>query len=384
MKKLLIILVIALLASCATKETISNLNLDFEYVEKEMPTGWNISGGSNYILAIDSTHVKRGKYSASLEFKEGNPDFKAWGFALPGDYPGNKITLTGYIKTENVTDGYAGLWMRIDPSIAFDNMSKNGVKGTTDWTKYEVTLDMNPEKTKQIVVGGLLVGKGKMWIDDLRVTIDGKDIHSLKHLEKKVFPADQDKEFDTGSGITNIAVGPIQIENLKSLGLIWGFLKYYHPNIAKGEYNWDYELFRILPKVMSSGDKVNRDAILVNWIESLGKFSAASETEVNLTEIKFQPDLDWITNSNYSEELTALLLKVKNADRPNEHYYIGLDPYVGNPDFKNENAYSTMTYPDAGFRMLTLFKYWNIIQYYFPYKNLIEEDWKNVLEEFIP
>jgi len=39
---------------------------------------------------------------------------------------------------------------------------------------------------------------------------------------------------------------------------------------------------------------------------------------------------------------------------------------------------------DAGFRLLTLYRYWNIIQYYFPYKNLIEEDWKNVLEEFIP
>ncbi|MBK9737841.1 MAG: hypothetical protein IPO92_24055 [Saprospiraceae bacterium] len=43
-----------------------------------------------------------------------------------------------------------------------------------------------------------------------------------------------------------------------------------------------------------------------------------------------------------------------------------------------------MKYPDAGFRLLTLYRYWNIIQYYFPYKNLIEEDWKNVLEEFIP
>ena len=28
--------------------------------------------------------------------------------------------------------------------------------------------------------------------------------------------------------------------------------------------------------------------------------------------------------------------------------------------------------------------FWNIIQYYFPYKHLIEEDWKDVLKEFIP
>jgi hypothetical protein len=40
-------------------------------------------------------------------------------------------------------------------------------------------------------------------------------------------------------------------------------------------------------------------------------------------------------------------------------------------------------YPDVGFRLLSLFRYWNIIQYYFPYKNLIEGDWKKVLENFI-
>lgn len=52
--------------------------------------------------------------------------------------------------------------MRIDPSIGFDNMQKRGIKGTTDWTEYEITLAMkNPKKTKQIVVGGLLVGQGK-------------------------------------------------------------------------------------------------------------------------------------------------------------------------------------------------------------------------------
>jgi hypothetical protein len=65
-------------------------------------------------------------------------------------------------------------------------------------------------------------------------------------------------------------------------------------------------------------------------------------------------------------------------------YYIALHENVGNPDFKNEKEYLRNTYPDVGFRLLTLFRYWNIIQYYFPYKNLIEEDWKKVLESFIP
>jgi C-terminal processing protease CtpA/Prc len=380
----LLILFISITTYCQNKETISKFNFDFENAEKGSPAGWNNFGSPNYILALDSINIKSGKYSATIEYKEGNPDFKAWAFTIPGNYAGKKITLSGYIKTENVTDGYAGLWMRIDPSIAFDNMNKKGIKGTTDWTKYEISLAMNPEKTKQIVIGGLLVGKGKMWLDNLNVSIDGKDIKDIKPFERKLYPAEKDKEFDKGSGITSVSADKAQIENLKYLGLIWGFIKYYHPTIAKGEYNLDYELFRILPKVLNSNDSKNRDRILMKWIDGFGEFSQGKEKVIKSSEVKIEPDLVWIKNSNFSDELTTLLLKVKNATRQKEHYYIGLQPNVGNPDFKNENSYLSMKYPDAGFRLLSLYRYWNIIQYLFPYKNLIEEDWKNVLEEFIP
>lgn len=377
-------IVFALKLSCQSTETISKFNFNFESLEYGIPAGWNNYGGSNYTIDVDSITRKNGKYSATIEFKDGNPDFKAWTFIIPDNYAGKEITLSGYIKTENVIDGYAGLWMRIDPSIAFDNMNKNGVVGTTDWTKYEITLEMNPDKTKQIVLGGLLVGKGKMWIDNLSVLIDGKDIHHLTPIEKKVFPAENDNEFDQGSQIIIDTINKNQVENLKTLGLIWGFLKYYHPNIALGEYNWDYELFRIMPKVLTADSKSERDNLLINWIKRFGQFSHGEERTFKSAETKITPDLEWISNSAFTDELTTTLLNIKNANRPEEHYYIGLQPGVGNPEFKNENSYSSMIFPDVGYRLLALYRYWNIIQYYFPYKNLIEEDWKTVLDDFIP
>lgn len=57
---------------------------------------------------------------------------------------------------------------------------------------------------------------------------------------------------------------------------------------------------------------------------------------------------------------------------------------TGNPKILHEAAYGQFSYPDAGYRLLCLFRYWNMIQYWFPYKHLIEEDWKSVLTEFIP
>jgi len=374
----------AVTSYCQTEDAVTKFNLDFETVESDSLVGWEIYGGSNYSIILDSTEQISGKYSALIKFNEGNPNYKTLSFTLLDNYAGKKITLSGYIKTENVTDGYAGLWMRIDPSIAFDNMYKNGVKGTTDWTKYEITLKMSPEKTQQIVIGGLLVGKGKMWLDNFTVSIDGKDINNLTPLVRELLPADKDKDFDNGSGINISSVSKDQMDNLKDLGLIWGFLKYYHPNIAKGQYNWDYELFRILPKVLNSEDKNTCDSLFISWIKSLGQFSKGKEKAIKASDVKIKPDLDWIENSDFSDELTTILLQIKNAKKPTVHYYIGLRFLVGNPEFKHENAYSSITYPDAGFRLLSLYRYWNIIQYYFPYKNLIEEDWNSLLEEFIP
>lgn len=379
-RSVLMFLVFFLAKSCYSQ---INYNFDFEKQEKGFPIGINISGNENYKVSLDSTVKKNGNYSILIENISGKVDFRAISIIISEKYNGKKITLSGYIKTENISEGYAGLWMRIDPNIAFDNMNKNGIKGTTDWQKCSITLNMNPEKTTQIIAGGLLVGNGKMWIDDLSVSIDGKNIGEISPVKRKLLPVELDKEFDKGSKIDNIRLDAVTCKNLKDLGLIWGFLKYYHPNIAKGDFNWDYELFRILPKVLKSDNYAGRDAIFVDWINKLGTFEEEKEVKKITKDVKITPDLDWIEKSNFSKELTALLLKVKNAKRTKYNYYVQINYGVGNPDFSNENPYSALKYPDAGYRLLTVYRYWNIIQYFFPYKNLIEGDWKNILEVYI-
>lgn len=355
-------------------------NLDFETTENNSPALWKLMGNNSAKVFSDFNEKQQGKASAVIE-SEGTEGFRAITYTLPNNYAGKKITLSGYIKTENVTDGFAGLWMRIDPDVSFNNMQNIGLKGTNDWKKYEVTLNMSPENTQQIVIGALLSGKGKIWVDDLKVSIDGKDIENAKIFEKKLTKVELDKEFDKGSTISNINLGQNNIENLKKLGLIWGYLKYYHPSVAEGNYNWDYELFRIYKKTENAAAE-QRDQILTDWIKGLGKFQTAKNSEPK--NVKIKPDLDWITSSGFSKELTELLLQLKDAKRPKINYYVDFFPNVDNPDFRHENPYREMKYPDEGFRLLSLYRYWNMIQYYFPYKNLIEEDWKGVLKEFIP
>ncbi len=380
MKRTLIFIVVGLSSLVVSGQAVHNL--DFEVVENGTAKSWKNFGKGKYILKLDSDISQQGNNSGYVEFIDGTPGFKAWAYDISAVYKGDKIKLTGYIKTENVTDGYAGLWMRIDPSVAFDNMSSRGIKGTTDWTKYEIELALKFARAQKIVVGGLLVGKGKMWLDNLQVTIDGKALNKvpLKELSK----VEKDTTFKNGSKIEAIELNEQTIQDLKQLGLIWGFLKYYHPNIAKGDYNWDFELFRILPKIIKSKNTDERDEYLVQWIQNLGEYSFSENVKKEKQDIKTKADLKWIKQLDYSKSLKKELINIEKAKRSGVNYYVSLAANVQNPNFQNEAVYPEMKYPDAGYRLLALYRYWNIIQYYFPYKNLIEEDWKDVLVEFIP
>jgi erythromycin esterase-like protein len=89
---------------------------------------------------------------------------------------GKKVRYSGYIKTEGVTRGYAGLWWRVDgPSgpVAFDNMQRRGVTGTTDWARYTIELPVDAN-VKNINFGALMPGDGTAWFDGLTIELDGE------------------------------------------------------------------------------------------------------------------------------------------------------------------------------------------------------------------
>lgn len=381
-----IVFCILSLAGYSQSSEIEKLNLNFEQTQKGSPTRWEAFGSNNYKIYSDSSHVKNGKYSVVIENPGNGSDFKAIAINLPDNYKGKFIRLSGYIKTENVTDGYAGLWMRIDPQVGFDNMNGKGVKGTTDWKQYEITLPLHPEKTENIVVGGMLVGKGKMWLDHLQVSIDGKDLGD-KNIEihtRELLPAEKDKEFDKGSNIVFPDLNHETTDNLELLGKIWGFLKYHHPEIAKGNYNWDYELFRYLPAYLAVKSNEQRDQMLITWIEKYGEAPPCKKCKPTAENVVLKPDLSWISSSGLSMPLQSLLTEIYTNRNQGKNYYIALHPNVLNPDFTNESSYPDMPYPDQGFRLLSLYRYWNMIEYFFPNKHLTDKKWNTVLREYIP
>ena len=55
-------------------------------------------------------------------------------------------------------------------------------------------------------------------------------------------------------------------------------------------------------------------------------------------------------------------------------------PLVG----QKERPYAEMEFPSAEYRLLALFRYWAVVNYFYPYKHLIEDTWTTVLPRYIP
>ena len=200
--------------------------------------------------------------------------------------------------------------------------------------------------------------------------------------------ADVDTVFKNGSGISAISLDSNKIRMLTDLGMVWGYLKYYHANVNKGDFNMDAELFRILPDILAAKDKFESDKILERWINHFGVPDTCKHCRENRKSqfTKLLPEVSYLFDtSNFPKSLTEkLTFLFKNRYESQEHYYVQPVPSIGNVVFKHESPYESNVCPDAGLRLLSLFRFWNMVEYFYPDRHFIGADWKTALTKFIP
>ena len=300
--------------------------------------GWFRWG--NNTIKTDSTLFQTGK--KSIVIQSDNANFTGgMAYILIHHDQGKEVRLEGYIKTEKV-ENTAGLFITFGDQHTIQFSSKEikteALGGTAGWKKYSVSAVI-PNDSDKMMIGGFLKGKGKAWFDSFTMYIDGKNIEEIFQTAQELYQSPD--EFFLDSQFRIDSLDNRQIDNLYQLGKTWGYLKYHSPETAKGNINWDYELFRFLPNIHSK----NFDSLLYSWSRS---FSGGI-----------------------------------NTDRK-ENFYIDFVPNAGNPVFKNEESYSRMQWDDDGMKLLALFRYWNCINYLFPYKDIIGKNWDSVLKDYIP
>jgi len=150
----------------------------------DMPKGW-IAGGTrpnDYEMGVDPGSGQNGKNAATI--RSIKKETYGYGTMIQQfsaeKYKGKRLKLSGYLKTRAV-DQWAGLLMKVigkranpvtgkevNQIIALDNMYNRFVAGNTDFTMYDIVLDI-PDSASSICIGARLNGAGQIWFEGLKV-----------------------------------------------------------------------------------------------------------------------------------------------------------------------------------------------------------------------
>jgi C-terminal processing protease CtpA/Prc len=193
----------------------------------------------------------------------------------------------------------------------------------------------------------------------------------------------------------------INSSQIAGLCKVWGLVKFYHPDVTKGKIDWDKVLIKKYPefsknqtfesynqKIIQLLDTLNRksnfkeiseaqfNAIVNDKIETLDNFSFLTDTNKYINRISFS----WINDSIFSKKTKYQLCKLLVNYKPYESKQLKGKTVVKHKENKFEEL-DSITEP---YRVLGLFRYWNIINYYFPYKHLSDNNWDSVLTDAIP
>jgi hypothetical protein len=155
------------------------------------PRGWFMAGSNPeaFEAGVDTQQTYEGLVSAFMKSKQSS----VLGFGTlmqtvnAEHYKGKRVRLSGVVKSQDVAE-WAGLWMRVDhgnDTVAFDNMQNRSIKGTAQWRRYDVVLDVAKDATG-ISFGILLDGAGEVWLSSTKFEVVGVDIPVTSPSNEKV------------------------------------------------------------------------------------------------------------------------------------------------------------------------------------------------------
>ncbi|RYG42203.1 MAG: hypothetical protein EOO01_23555, partial [Chitinophagaceae bacterium] len=177
-----------------------------------------------------------------------------------------------------------------------------------------------------------------------------------------------------------------QTEQIYQFAKIWGFLKYFHPAPASGKADMDSLLFKIYPRLIAS-DRGKFNDLCVEIIDDLDRIKSPGSKATRDEKNSFNKnhDLKWLNDTTF---LYPKLVSKLNAVLEHRHqgpsWYADSDMKLFSP--ANEKLYTETwkEYPEPAKRLLVLVRFWNMIEYFFPYKYMTDQNWELVLKEFIP
>ncbi len=164
------------------------LNFGFETVSdgQRLPDRWHIMSpnAKQYEVRIDNNTKHTGNSSIFISSADtaSSPQYAGVGYTVPAKYEGKEITVKAWMKSEDMKGSIALMLAIYDAdgnTLQFENLQNKKIKGTKDWKQYSVTLPLAAQ-AQTLHIGPILIGKGKLWTDDVELFVDGTPIQNAK------------------------------------------------------------------------------------------------------------------------------------------------------------------------------------------------------------
>ncbi len=191
--------ILAILLACGGISWATPSGQAVPAAEAAPPEGWFLAGSDpgSYTFELDGKIAKEGKSSARLASTARSTGFGTMMQSIAAtEYLGKRLRLTSFVKAKDVKS-WAGVWMRVDGpgnrSTAFDNMNQRPIKGTKDWVRYDVVLDVAAD-ARAIAFGILVHGEGTVWLDGVKLEVVDTSVPTTSMTSQARKPENLDLE----------------------------------------------------------------------------------------------------------------------------------------------------------------------------------------------
>ena len=179
----------------------------------------------------------------------------------------------------------------------------------------------------------------------------------------------------------NPAFAQTSTERIALYCKVWGFLRYHHPGVAGGIIDWDSVFITHINGAMTAKDNTQLNTELSALIDAAGPDDNPRAGSLRGDIFTKNHDVQWLHASPFLNEKNREKLQYIYAHR--NHGSNRFVKYNNYTDYSGEKPYDDMVWPTENYRLLFLARFWNAINYFDPYKFITEEDWNDVLPEFI-
>lgn len=191
-------------------------------------------------------------------------------------------------------------------------------------------------------------------------------------------------------GLTFAQNLPVEADRLLATGKLWATVKYFHPFLAYRDIDWDKALAEALPRIRSATTTAEYAEAVQSMLEALkdpsthvGVATASAENHASAQRV-------WIHNGllhpafliRTGGEIETVAISLGDAVEATVRLSEPATSTAAPAPFP-DRAYVESPYPTVEYRILAAYKVWAVFHYFFAYRDLMDEDWDDLLPMYL-